>query len=238
MTRRSYWSWWPVVIVAVAIPLVLQLLATFFAAFASQQDGFIGGLIGFIGVVCYLAGLLATALMILGLIRNAYEVSGGGAPSVARLFQIDHYGWFLVASLLYVGIVTLGLLLFIIPGLIIAFMLMLYGYSLVSGECGNGFAALGMSWDRIRHHFWGFVGLRVVLLGVPVGLLLVLFFMLGLVGAGVAGTSALFGGGAGAGILGVLLGLLGLVVLIFAYVFAVIFTVVADGLAFRRLAAQ
>ena len=238
MTRRSYWSWWPVVLLAVALPVLLQLLSGALSALSANLDiDFLSVVFGFLAVLVYLAGLLVSAWMALGLIRNAYVVSGGGRPSVVLLFSLERYGWFLVAGLLYVGIVVLGLFLLVIPGIIFGFMLMLFGYSLVSGECGNGFAALGMSWDRISRQFWGFVGLRVVLLAVPMALVLLGALVLGLVGAGVFGTMTAIGGGGG-GFLSVILGLIGMVGLVFAYVFAVIFTIVSDGLAFRRLAAE
>lgn len=236
MTRRSYWTWWPVVIVAVLVPMVPLLLSIAFSAWSASIDGgFFGTIIGFLGAVLYLVGLLASAWMALGVIRNAYHVSGGGRPSLSLLFSLEHYWWFLVAGVLYVGIVFLGLVLLIIPGFIFAFMLMLFGYAMVSGECSNAFAALGMSWDRITKHFWGFIGLRIVLLAVPMALFILGMMVFALVGVGAVGSLSVLGGGGG-GALSVLLGLVGMVALLFAYVFAVIYTVVSDGLAFRRLA--
>ena len=51
LSKRTYWSWWPVVIVAVVIPTVLQLIAGLLTGWASDLDGFFGALIGIIGAI-------------------------------------------------------------------------------------------------------------------------------------------------------------------------------------------
>ena len=238
LSKRTYWSWWPVVIVAVVIPGILQLIASLLTGWASNLDGFFGGLIGIIGALIGIIAALAIVLMILGLFRNAYAVSGGERPSVARLFETRHYWWFLAAGLIYLGMVFIGLVAFIIPGLIIAFMLALFPYALIAGNANNGFSALATSWDRITSHFWKYIGLRIVLTGVPIAVLIAFFFIIGILGGGAFASFEAFSGDAVGGILAVILGIAAVVVMVFLYVLALIFTYVSDALAYRRLAPE
>lgn len=228
ITKKSYWSWFPVVILAAVIPGGLFLISGLFGAAANNiYDDFGSTLVGLIATIFWVAAILASFYMSLGVIRNAYFVSGGGTkPSVARLFEYSNYWWFVLATMLYTGIVVIGLFFLILPGLIFAFMLTLYGYSLVSGQTTNGVAALGVSWDRISHHFWGYIGYRIVLIGVPAALFVAFIMVLGVGGLGAA---------SGSGALTALVSLIALVALFFAGIFAIAFTVIADGLAFRKL---
>ncbi|MGI9137144.1 MAG: hypothetical protein ACR2JS_08850 [Candidatus Nanopelagicales bacterium] len=193
LSKRSYWRWWPVLIVAVILPTVLQLIATGFGAWANDAGGFGGFILGLISVVFGVVALLVVVLMILGIFRNAYAVSGGESPSVARLFERGSFWWFLVAGLIYIAMLVIGLLAFIIPGLIIAFMFSLFPYALISGNAGNGFSALATSWDRITSNFWKYIGLRIVLIGVPIAVLIAALLVGGIVATGAAGGGFLLG---------------------------------------------
>jgi hypothetical protein len=238
LTKRSYWRWWPVVIVAILIPLVLQIVASALTGWASGMDGFFSVIIALVGVVIGIIAILAIFLMVLGLFRNAYAVSGGEAPAVSRLFERSSYWWFVIAALIYVAMVAVGLFIFILPGLIIAFMLALYPYALISGNAKNGFSALATSWDRITSHFWKYIGLRIVLTGVPLAVLIAGFLLLGIFSGGAVAGIGLFGSGVGEGILVGILAIIGLLVMLFIYVFALIYTYVSDALAYRKLAPE
>lgn len=238
LTKRNYWRWWPVVIVAILVPLVLQIVATLLGGWASDLDGFGGAIIGLLGALVGIVAILAIFLMVFGLFRNAYAVSGGDAPAVSRLFERTHIWWFIVAALVYLAMVVIGLLAFIIPGLIIAFMLALYPYALISGNANNGFSALATSWDRITNHFWKYIGLRIVLTGVPIAVLIAGFVVLGIFFGGAFAGMGLFGSGAGEGILVAILGVIALIAMVLLYVFAVIYTYVSDALAYRKLAPE
>lgn len=228
LSKRSYWRWWPVLIVAVILPIVLQLIATAFGAWANNANGFGGFILGLIAVVFGVATLLIAVLMILGIFRNAYAVSGGESPSVARLFERSNYWWFLVAGLIYIAMLVIGLIAFIIPGLIIAFMFSLFPYALISGNAGNGFSALATSWDRITSSFWKYIGLRIVLVGVPIAVLIAALLVGGVVATGAAGGGFLLG----------ILAVIGGVALVLLYVFAAIYVYVSDAVAYRKLAPE
>lgn len=238
LTKRNYWRWWPVIIVAVLIPLVLQIMAGALTGWGASIGGFVGGILALLGVIIGILAILAIFLMIFGLYRNAYAVSGGEAPAIGRLFERNNYWWFIGAALVYVAMVFLGLLILIIPGLIIAFMLALFPYALISGNASNGFSALATSWDRITNHFWRYIGLRIVLTGVPLAVLIAGLLLLGITtGSAVAGFSV-FGSGVGEGILVGILGGIALIAVLLLYVFAIIYTYVSDALAYRKLAPE
>ena len=238
LTKRSYWRWWPVIIVAILIPLVLQIVAGALTGWASGMDGFFSVIIALLGALIGILAILAIFLMVLGIFRNAYAVSGGEAPAVSRLFERTNYWWFIVAALIYLAMVVVGLFIFILPGLILAFMLALYPYALISGNANNGFSALATSWDRISSHFWKYIGLRVVLTGVPLAVLIAGFLLLAIFSGGAFAGIGIFGSGVGEGILVGILAVIGLVAMLLLYVFAVIYTYVSDALAYRKLAPE
>ncbi len=67
----------------------------------------------------------------LGLIRAALAILDGGRPSVEQLLSTKDIGPYFIASLLVALVVTVGLLLCIIPGLIAGFLLQFYGYAII-----------------------------------------------------------------------------------------------------------
>jgi len=238
LSKRTYWAWWPVIIVAVIVPFVLWAIATLLTGWGSNLGGFFGGLIALIGALLLLIAYLAAALMFFGILRNAYAVSGGERPAVGRLFETRHYWWYVVATLIFIAMVFIGLFALIIPGLIISFMLGLYAYALIGGQANNGFSALATSWDRISSHFWKYLGLRIVLFGVPIAVLIAGFLVLGALGGGAVASMDIFSGDVFGGILAAILGFIALIVMVFLYVLAVVFTYVSDALAYRRLAPE
>jgi hypothetical protein len=235
-SKRTYWRWWPVVIVAVLVPAILQIIAGLLTGWASDLDGFAGSIVGLLGALVGIVAILAIFLMVFGLYRNAYAVSGGENPSVGRLFVRTHFWWFVVASLIYVAMVVIGLLALVIPGLIIAFMLALFPYALIAGNAGNGFSALATSWDRITSNFWKYIGLRIVLTGVPLAVIIAGVVVIGILSGGAFAGAGLFGSGLGEGILVAILVAAGLIGMLLLYVLAIIFTYVSDALAYRKLA--
>ena len=94
ITKKSYWSWFPVLVVAVVIPGALFLISAIFGAAANNiYDDFGSTFTGLIATVFWIAALLATFYMTLGVIRNAYFVSGGEKPSMGRLFEYTNFWW-------------------------------------------------------------------------------------------------------------------------------------------------
>ena len=98
LTKRQYWHWLLVVVLAVAIPLAIIVVG----ALAAMAVPALGAIVIFIGVL----GFFYTFL---GLLRNAYNASEGAKPSVGVLLRSDRFWWFLVAGAVYIGIVVVGL---------------------------------------------------------------------------------------------------------------------------------
>jgi hypothetical protein len=225
-TKRHYWRWLLVLVVALVIPIALFILGGVVIGLgASDESGFLVVL----GALVFVIAALAAFYVLLGLIRNAFHVSQGQAPSIGLLLQSARFWWFLVAGVVYIGTVVLGLILFVIPGLIFALMFGLFGYALVATREMNGFAALGMSWDRISRHFWSYLGLRVLVIGFSVALAVVLGLLQGL-GVGLAADSG--------GIIAAIVGIIVTILIALAYVFAIAFLYTTDAIAFRRLAGE
>ena len=173
LTKRQYWHWLLVVVLAVAIPLAIIVVG----ALAAMAVPALGAIVIFIGVL----GFFYTFL---GLLRNAYNASEGAKPSVGVLLRSDRFWWFLVAGAVYIGIVVVGLFAFIIPGLILAFMFALFPYALIGKPGMTGFGALAMSWELITTSFWRFIGFRIVLIGATAALTVLAVFVQSILGAG------------------------------------------------------
>ena len=67
----------------------------------------------------------------LGLIRAALAIVDGRRPSVEELLSTRDIGPYFVASIIVAVIVTVGLLLCVLPGLIAGFALQFYGYAII-----------------------------------------------------------------------------------------------------------
>lgn len=67
----------------------------------------------------------------LGLIRAALVIVDGGRPEVAHVLSTRDIGPYFVASLIVSVVVTIGVVLCVIPGLVAAFLLQFYGYAIV-----------------------------------------------------------------------------------------------------------
>jgi uncharacterized membrane protein len=217
LTKRQFWHWLLVVVVAVLIPVVIIGIG---AALAAAVPA--------LGAIVILIGLLAFVYTFLGLLRNAYNASEGAKPSVGVLLRSDRFWWFLVAAVVFIGIVVTGLFALIIPGLIFAFMFALFPFALIANPGMTGFAALARSWELITTAFWRYIGLRVVLFGATAALVVVSFT--------IQSIFSLAAGDTGSGVLIGILLIIGAIIAALINVFVAAFTYLADALAYRHLA--
>ena len=214
LTKRQYWHWLLVIFVAITIPVAILIVG----ALAAITVPALGAIVIFLGIL----GFFYTFL---GILRNAYNASEGAKPSVGVLLRSDRYWWFLVAGLVYTGIVVVGLIAFIIPGLILAFMFALFPYALIGNAGMTGFAALAMSWELITTSFWRVIGFKIVLIGATVSLTVV---------ASVS-QSILIGGANDFNVLTSIVSVIAFILVLLVNVFVAAFTYLADALAYRRL---
>jgi hypothetical protein len=123
----------------------------------------------------------------LGLIRAALSILDGGRPSVEQLVSTKDIGPYIIASLLVALIVTVGLVLCIIPGLVAGFLLQFYGYAIIDRKSDSVTTAPQSSpTGSLRASFEvvaGNVG--------PLILLAVLCFLLNIAGALLCGVGLL-----------------------------------------------
>ena len=133
-----------------------------------------------------LVSWFVSLLIGLGLIRAALLVLDGRRPEVADLIATDGFGPYVLASILVWLIVTVGLILCVIPGLIAGFLLQFYGYAIVDRRTdsttvvprADPVGSLKASYEVVSHNVGNLILLALVALGIGVltviGLLLCL----------------------------------------------------------------
>ncbi len=102
------------------------------------------------GAVLYLADLLLSAIVTLGLLRIWLNITDGKAVSFADLFSLAHRCLSYLVLMLIVGIiVTLGFVLLVIPGIIWSLQFMFAGHAMADRNVG-AFEAMAVSSDLTR----------------------------------------------------------------------------------------
>jgi uncharacterized membrane protein len=111
-------------------PLVIIGLVLALASLVSNwlSQGFDSWFLTIIGSVL---SLFISLVIGLGLIRAALSILDGGRPSVEQLLSTKDIGPYILASLLVALVVTVGLILCVIPGLVAGFLLQFYGYAII-----------------------------------------------------------------------------------------------------------
>jgi uncharacterized membrane protein len=139
-----------------------------------------------IGFDSWLLDLVASAVALfisfmisLGLIRAALIIVDGGHPTLDQVVSTRDLGPYIVASLLVSVIVTIGLLLCVIPGIVAGFLLQFFGYAIVDGKTASGapqsspIGALRTSFEVVTANFGPLILLALLCFVVNVaGLLL------------------------------------------------------------------
>ena len=77
------------------------------------------------GLAVSIAFIVLSFFATIGVYRAALDVSRGIAPEFTVIFKTDNLGRYIVFSLAYIGLIVLGFILCIIPGIIVAFLLQL-----------------------------------------------------------------------------------------------------------------
>jgi hypothetical protein len=115
-------------------------------------------------IVLQVISLLIGIIFGMGLIRAALAVTEGRAPEVNMLFLTDGFGAYLVASILVVIGITLGLVLLIVPGIILAIMWHFFGYVIVEDPTTGSIDAMKRSAEITRGYRWQLFGLGLLLI--------------------------------------------------------------------------
>ncbi len=167
-------------------PLILIGLVLLVASILSNwlSQGFESWLVTFIGSI--LSAFISLVIS-LGLIRAALAILDGGRPSVEQLVSTRDIGPYIIASLLVALVVTVGLILCIIPGLIAGFLLQFYGYAIIDRKSDSVTTAPQSSPTGAMRASFEVVAANVG----PLILLAVLCFLLNLAGALLCGVGLL-----------------------------------------------
>ena len=108
-----------------AIVLVLLLVSAVETWLSRGSDSAIGT------VAAALASVFISLVIGLGLIRAALTIIDGEHPTVAHLLSAKDLWPYVLASLVVATVVTLGLLLCVLPGILAAYLLQFYGYAII-----------------------------------------------------------------------------------------------------------
>jgi uncharacterized membrane protein len=151
-------AYWKNVGPMVVIALVIFGINVVFSLIGNASGSF------FVRILFQLAGWLIGLFLALGWFRVALEITRGTRPEVGDVFKAEGYGPYIVASIVFGIGFFIGLLLFVIPGIIFAVIFGFYGF--VAAEQGN--AAVAM--DTLKRaaqitegHRWQLFGLAIVL---------------------------------------------------------------------------
>lgn len=86
---------------------------------------------GFLQFLATIAALLISLVLALGLYRATLIIVDGGTPKVEDVLSTKDLASYIVASVLVWLIVTVGLILCIIPGIIAGYLLQFYGFAIL-----------------------------------------------------------------------------------------------------------
>lgn len=140
--------------------------------------GALSGDSAFLSLIMNIIVWLVSLALAKGLITIALDVTYGREPDLSKLFSGEHFGQYLIASILMGLLISVGLILCIIPGLFAAVALQFTQYRVIDrGESAT--EALSGSWSLVQPQFWSLVLLIIALIGINmVGALLCLIGLL------------------------------------------------------------
>jgi uncharacterized membrane protein len=152
---NAYWkNVGPMILIVLAIWLVNVLLSIIALPFDNQFMRFIIQLIAWV----------VSLLLALGLIRATLALTRGEKPEVSMLFETDNFGPYLIAAILFGIATTIGFILCIVPGVIIAVFYGFYGFVIIDKGEQSPIDALKRSQALVSGHFGAVLGLAVVLI--------------------------------------------------------------------------
>ncbi len=129
----------------------------------------------FLGLILRLIGYIIGAMIALGLIRAALGSTTGTKPEISMLFQTDHLGDYIVASILFGIAFAIGFVVCCVGEIAVAVFLGFYGFYIVDKN-ENAMASLGSSFNLVKDN----LGSCVVLLLVAWALLVVGYITCGI----------------------------------------------------------
>lgn len=127
-------------------------------------------------IVSGLGTVVITALLLPGYLAVFFKLSEGEKPVVGDLFsKFNYFFKFLIATIIYTVLVAIGLVLFVIPGIIIGLGLAQVYYILLDEPELSAVEALKKSWKMMTGHKWEYFVLGLSFLGWAIASIFTLF---------------------------------------------------------------
>lgn len=146
------------ILVLEIIGLVVVFLATFLCALILQRVPYIGNTLN------NFADLVIQVFVSIAAINIGLKIVDGKDFDVSSLFEkFDIGGKYFIGLILYQIAVVLGLIFFIIPGLVIMIRCGLFGFFIVEKNAG-ALESLKMSWNTVKGASWKFFLFQLALL--------------------------------------------------------------------------
>lgn len=151
---------------------------------------------GLFAIVGFVLQILISIYIGIGLVRVSLGATAGEGIVLARLFVFGGFGRYLGATIIIALIIGVAVTIPVVAGLaltiafnqaawiaigipiavVLAFVLSvgfsMYGYAIIEQDV-RGLGCLGASWRIVRPHFWGMLGLSVLLALITIGLFVV-----------------------------------------------------------------
>ncbi|CAB4732825.1 unannotated protein [freshwater metagenome] len=124
----------------------------------------VGADAGVARIILQLVAFIVGLILGMGLIRASLAITDGVKPEVSMLAHTAGLGSYLVAAIIFGIAVFVGLILFIIPGIIVSLIFMFYGYAIVQNPSTSPIDALKRSAEITKGHRWQLLGLVVLLI--------------------------------------------------------------------------
>jgi hypothetical protein len=162
---RTYWAWAPsLLLLAVVIFIPLGLLDALAAEVEVDSLNITNGL-KLLAVIAAVGAVTTTSLLGEVFFSGAVAVSLThpehlNPPSLRTIARTLRYGRLIAVDLVYVVIVAVGLLLFVVPG-VLAFVWFGLAGPVVEIEHRTVWGALRRSWTLVRGRFWTVFGVLV-----------------------------------------------------------------------------
>ena len=146
----------------IVIVLIIFAIQIAFNLGGNIISGGIGGFTGlFLGFAISVAGIIVSFILQAGLIRAALAITRGQTPEPSMLFQTDHLGPFIVASILAGLAIFVGLFACCIGAVIVYLFLLFYGYYVLDRD-QEPVESLTSSFNLVKDNLGTVLGFAIV----------------------------------------------------------------------------
>jgi uncharacterized membrane protein len=154
-------------LVVIGVQLVVTALRALIELGTRSDSGLVVGTATVLSLVMAIVAFVVGMVVAVGLIRAALAVMDGRTPMPSMVFQTEGLVPYILAAILFGLGVSVGLVLCIIPGLVLAFLWQFYGYAIVDGHPEVGaVASLGRSFQVVKSNVGELLVLWLALIGI------------------------------------------------------------------------